>query len=164
MIKITELIVEERILLSEKITSKKRVLELLSESIAVSIPELTAGEIFDCLVNRERLGSTGLGHGVAIPHGRLKNVSGPIAAFLKLQEGVDYDAVDSQPVDLFCALLVPTESTDEHLQILALLAEMFSDIDLCTQLRAARTSTEIHALLKNWQPLNMGQSARRAHN
>ena len=164
MIKITELLTEERILLSENIASKKRVLELLSERVAVNVPELTAVEIFDCLVSRERLGSTGLGHGVAIPHGRLKKVSRPIAAFLKLQQGVDYDAVDSQPVDLFCALLVPEESTDEHLQILALFAEMFSDNELCTQVRAAKSSAEIHALLKNWLPLNLRQAARRAHN
>jgi len=164
MIKIAELLPEQRILVSSNVTSKKRVLELLSECVAVNLSELTTVEIFDCLVNRERLGSTGLGHGVAIPHGRLKNVSQPIAAFLKLQEGVDYDAIDSQAVDLFCALLVPAESTDEHLQILALLAEMFSDNELCTQIRAAKSNTEIHTLLMNWRPLDLRQTARRVHN
>jgi len=162
MMKITELLADGRILLSRDITSKKRVLELLSESVAASVPELTMTETFDCLIARERLGSTGLGHGVAIPHGRLKNVSQPIAAFLKLEEGIDYDAVDGQPVDLFCALLVPAESTDEHLQILALLAEMFSDHELCTQLRAAESSTEIYPLLMNWQRINLQQAATSA--
>jgi len=162
MIKITELFAEERILLSRDIASKKRVLELLSECVAVNLPDLTATEVFDCLVNRERLGSTGLGHGVAIPHGRLKSVSRPIGALLKLQEGVDYDAVDGQPVDLFCALLVPAQSTDEHLQILAMLAEMFSDHNLCTQLRAANSGKEIHTLLMNWQPISIQQAVTRA--
>jgi PTS system nitrogen regulatory IIA component len=163
MIKLTELLVEERILLSRNIASKKRVLELLSDSVAVNVPELTSAEIFDCLVNRERLGSTGLGHGVAIPHGRLQNVSRPIAALLKLEEGVDYDAIDGQPVDLFCALLVPVQSTDEHLQILALLAEMFSDTELCARLRAAKSSAEIYTLLMNWQSVDVQQTATRAH-
>lgn len=152
MMKITEFVTKDRILLSRGITSKKRVLELLSGCVATGLPGLTAAEIFDCFVNRERLGSTGLGHGAAIPHSRLKDVSRPVAAFLKLQEGVDYDAVDSEPVDLLCALLVPEKSTDEHLQILAMLAEMFSDQGLCTQLRAARSSAEIYSLLANWRP------------
>jgi nitrogen PTS system EIIA component len=164
MIKITELLVEKNILLSHDIASKKRVLELLSEKVADDVSHLTAKEIFDCLVNRERLGSTGLGQGVAIPHGRLKTVSRPVAVFLKLQKGVDYDAVDGQPVDLFCALLVPEQSTDEHLQILALLAEMFSDSKLCTRLRAAKSAMEMHTLLLNWQPDNLQQTATRAHN
>ena len=163
MIKITELLDEKHVLLSRNIASKKRVLELLSDSIAVNVSELTSAEIFDCLVNRERLGSTGLGHGVAIPHGRLQNIARPVAAFLKLEEGIDYDAIDGQPVDLFFALLVPAQSTDEHLQILAMLAEMFSDNELCARLRAAGTSTEIHTLLVNWQPVNAHQTATRAH-
>jgi len=152
MMKITEFVTKDRILLSRAITSKKRALELLSECVATAMPGFTAAGIFDCFVTRERLGSTGLGHGVAIPHSRLENVSRPVAAFLKLQEGVDYDAVDREPVDLLCALLVPEKSTDEHLQILAMLAEMFSDQGLCAQLRAATSSTQIYSLLANWVP------------
>ena len=163
MTKLSGLLVEERILLSQNIASKKRVLELLSESVADSVPQLMSAEIFDCLISREKLGSTGLGHGVAIPHGRLKNIDRPVAAFLKLDEGVDYDAIDGQPVDLFYALLVPVQSTDEHLQILAMLAEMFSDHDLCARLRAAKSRAELHTLLMNWQP-DIRQVASRAHN
>jgi PTS system nitrogen regulatory IIA component len=164
MIKLSDLLGKEHILVAGDISSKKRVLELLSESVAGKISELTAAEIFDSLVTRERLGSTGLGHGVAIPHARLKSVSRPIAAFLKLREGIDYDAIDGEPVDLFCALVVPDQSTDEHLKILALLAEMFSDHDLCTRLRAAESSSDIHTLLINWQPAEMPSAVKRAHN
>ena len=162
MTKLSDLLVEDRILLSQNVASKKRVLELLSESVANTVAQLTSAEIFDCLISRERLGSTGLGHGVAIPHGRLKNVSRPVAAFLKLEVGIDYDAIDGQPVDLFYALLVPEQSTDEHLQILAMMAEMFSDQEMCTRLRAAKSKTEVHALLMNWQP-DVRQVASRAH-
>ena len=162
MTKLSELLVEDRVLLSQNIASKKRVLELLSESISDTVPQITSAEIFDCLISRERLGSTGLGHGVAIPHGRLKNVSQPVAAFLKLEAGIDYDAIDGQTVDLFYALLVPEQSTEEHLHILAMLAEMFSDSELCARLRAAKSKTEIHTLLMNWQP-DVRQVASRAH-
>jgi len=162
MTKLSELLVEDRILLSRNVASKKRVLELLSESVADTVSQLTSAEIFDCLVGRERLGSTGLGHGVAIPHGRLKNVTRPVAAFLKLGTGIDYDAIDGQPVDLFYALLVPEQSTDEHLQILAMLAEMFSDNELCSRLRTAKSKTELHTLLMKWQP-DVRQVASRAH-
>jgi nitrogen PTS system EIIA component len=162
MTKLSELLDEDRILLSQNVASKKRVLELLSVSVADTVPQLTSAEIFNCLINRERLGSTGLGHGVAIPHGRLKNVDRPVAAFLKLEVGIDYDAIDGQPVDLFYALLVPEQSTDEHLQILAMLAEMFSDHELCARLRAAKSKTEINTLLMNWQP-DTRQVVSRAH-
>src|SRR3972149_167849 len=111
MMKITEFVTKDRILLSRSITSKKRALELLSECVATAMPGFTAAGEFDCFVTREQPGSTGVGHGGAIPHSRLENVSRPVAAFLKLQEGVDYDAVDREPVDLLCALLVPEKST-----------------------------------------------------
>lgn len=145
---IAEILKPERIAVSTEISSKKGVLEELARLIAMDTPDLTQTEVFDSLCARERLGSTGLGHGVAIPHGRLKGGKHTLGAFIQLKDGVDYDAVDQQPVDLLFALLVPEESTDEHLQILARLAEMFSDTDLVRKLRYASSSDRLYELLQ----------------
>lgn len=145
---IAEILTPARVALGAEVSSKKGVLEELANLIAADTPDLTQAEIFDSLCARERLGSTGLGHGVAIPHGRLKGGKQTLGAFMQLNEGIDYDAVDQQPVDLLFALLVPEESTDEHLQILARLAEMFSDTELVEQLRRANSSDNLYDLLK----------------
>jgi len=149
--KITDLISAKRIACDEVVNSKKRVLELLGELIVEEQIDLTAREVFDTLVGRERLGSTGLGHGVALPHGRLGQIQHAIGAFIKLKQGVDFDAIDRQPVDLIFALLVPEHFTDEHLKILAYLAEMFSDSAFCQQLRSAESNTMLFAHLSHWQ-------------
>ena len=94
---------------------------------------------------------TGLGHGVAIPHGRVKDSDKTLIALIKLDQGIDYDAVDNQPVDLLFALLVPEHSTDEHLQLLSQLAEMLSDRDLVKQLRAATNSHSLLNTINGWQ-------------
>jgi nitrogen PTS system EIIA component len=96
------------------------------------------------------LGSTGLGHGVAIPHGRMGGLEAPIGAFVSLESAIDFDALDRQPVDLLFALLVPQESTSEHLQLLAQLAQMFSDAGFSGQLRASRDGRELYQLLQHW--------------
>jgi nitrogen PTS system EIIA component len=148
---ISELLSRERIACEGQATSKKRVLERLSGLIAGSVPELTQTEVFESLIGRERLGSTGLGRGVAIPHGRVRGMTQPTGAFVKLAEGVDFDAVDGQPVELLFALMVPAEAVDEHLQILAQLAEMFSDHELCRQLREATSEDTLLELLMGWE-------------
>ena len=127
--------------------SKKDALDILAKTIAGSDKATSQIEVFDCLCARERLGSTGLGNGIAIPHGRLKNSKKTIAAFLRLEDGFDYDAVDKVSVDLIFALIVPEDSTDEHLQTLATLAGMFSDKKIISQLRKARSSAEIFSIL-----------------
>jgi PTS system nitrogen regulatory IIA component len=142
----------ERVACDAQAASKKRVLEQLSALIADGQAALTETEIFDSLIARERLGSTGLGHGVAIPHGRVKNSDKTIGAFIKLQQGIDFDAVDNRPVDLLFALLVPEESTDEHLQLLARLAEMFSDQAFVEQLRSANSTEQVYAMISGWTP------------
>lgn len=149
---ITDLITPQRITSHARAASKKRVLELLSELLAEAAPGPAAHEIFDSLVARERLGGTGMGHGFALPHGRLKSGRRPIGAFVQLAGGVDFDAVDKQPVDLLFALLVPEQCTEEHLQILAMLAQMFSDKGLRAALRAADSSAALYELLSQWQP------------
>ena len=108
--------------------------------------------VFDSLIGRERLGSTGLGHGVALPHGRVNQAEHAIGAFLKLDKGVDFDALDRQPVDLIFGLLVPDHYTDEHLKILAHLAEMFSDLTFCQRLRQADHDAALYQLFHTWKP------------
>ena len=144
---IAEIISPERVVIRQQASSKKRSLELVSGLIAAAQPSLLETEVFDCLIARERLGSTGVGHGVAIPHGRLKTVERPMAAFALLEKGVDFDAVDGQPVDMVCALVVPAESTEEHLQILASLAELFGNDRVRERLRAATTVADVYELL-----------------
>ena len=144
---ISEILTSERILCNVNLSSKKAVLETLSGLIAGTSSSLTGQEVFNSLLSRERLGGTGLGNGIALPHGRLKNGLSTIAAFIKLKQGVDYDAVDHQPVDLIFALLVPEHSTEEHLQVLAQLAEMFNKPEFLTRLRGEESNEAIYSLL-----------------
>lgn len=148
---VSELLEIERISCNNHAASKKRVLEQLSALLASNQRDLSETQVFDSLLSRERLGSTGLGHGVAIPHGRVKNSDKTLVALLKLERGIDFDAIDDQPVDLLFALLVPEHSTDEHLQLLSQLAEMFSDPDLVKQLRAADDSRTLLNTIHEWQ-------------
>lgn len=127
--------------------SKKSALEKVSDLLCEANDSLSNEEVFNQLLQRERLGSTGLGHGIAIPHSRMENNEQTLAAFVQITNGVDYDAPDSEPVDLFFSLLVPEESTEEHLQILAKLAEKFSDESLVKRLRKARDKETIYKLL-----------------
>lgn len=115
-------------------TSKKRVFEKISGALS-SYGAFEAEEVFTALLNRERLGSTGIGDGVAIPHCRLPGNKSAFAILLTLKEPVDFDAIDKRPVDLICCLLVPEEATTEHLQILAKLAEVFSQAEIRESLR-----------------------------
>lgn len=124
-------------------TSKKRVLETLASYIAEDIPTLNADELFSSLIARERLGSTGIGHGIAIPHCRIANCTGTLAALMTLKEPVDFDAIDSAPVDIIFALLVPEEANDEHLKVLAGLAERMSQPEYRERLRRAGNNQEL---------------------
>jgi PTS system nitrogen regulatory IIA component len=124
---ISQILTADRIRLKDTTSSKKRALEILSEMLAQGASETSPASIFEALNRRERLGSTGLGRGVAIPHGRIAGAPQAIGAVLRLKQGIDYDAPDRQPVDIMFALLVPEQSTDEHLELLSQLAAMFSD-------------------------------------
>ncbi len=147
---LADLISPERVACGIKASSKKRVLEQLSDLIVRGEPGLSQTEVFESLVSRERLGSTGLGKGVAIPHGRLKTGGHTVVAFIRLDQGVDYDAPDGEPVDLLCAMIVPPESTDEHLQILATLSELFGDTQFRERLRSAADTEALFTLLTEW--------------
>jgi nitrogen PTS system EIIA component len=138
-----------------QVGSKKRALEVLSELLARGEPQLTSAEIFDSLIARERLGATGLGKGVALPHGRLRGAGALMAAFLRVKGNVAFDAADKQPVDLLFALMVPEDSqasNEEYLRVLAHLAEMFSDEQLRMRLRTATSREELFELITHWEP------------
>ncbi len=147
----SDIITPDRIATQVLVASKKRALETLSELFVTYSPNtLDAHDIFNSLIARERLGTTAIDHGVAIPHGRLKNSTETIGSFIQLVNGIDCDAFDRQSVNLMFALLVPEDSTEEHLQLLARLAEMFGDSDLCEKLRTAVDSQSLYDFLIDW--------------
>lgn len=116
-------------------SSKKRVMEAIAEQIQKREETLNDVQIFNNLVSRERLGSTGIGQGIAIPHCRLDGLDHVVGVLMTLAEGVNFDAIDNQPVDLVFALVVPKEATSEHLELLSQIAEKFNDRAFCDQLR-----------------------------
>ena len=137
----------ERTLFAVPGGSKKRVLEFFSTFIAQNTPSLDSQEVFSRLIGRERLGSTGIGNGVAIPHARNPHCKAPVAGFIKLQEPIDFDAVDGEPVDLLFVLLVPEEADDSHLALLAQVAGIMNDADTRNRLRHSASQRELHETL-----------------
>lgn len=148
---LSEIINVNRIKNEVDVKSKKRALEELSQLISQDQTQLDASDIFDSLIARERLGATGVGYGIAIPHGRIKNCEKITGALIQLNEGIDFNTSDNQPVDILFALIVPEESTNEHLQVLALLASMFKDEDFRKKLRASTSTDNTYQLLTTWQ-------------
>ena len=153
---VAKLLPPANVVLDLHVSSKKRLFEqigLLFENnhgIARSV-------VFDSLFARERLGSTGLGQAVAIPHGRIKGLKEALGAFIRLDQPVAFDAPDAKPVQLVFALLVPEQATEKHLQILSELAQMFSDKALRESLAAAPDSGQLHQTIIGWQPDVAGQ-------
>lgn len=133
------------------VTSKKRLLEEASQLLARGY-DAPAADIFDSLLAREKLGSTALGYGIAIPHGRIKGLKEAACAFLRLKAPVDYDAPDGMPVDLVFVLLAPHSAADAHLQLLADLAQMFSSREMRERLRKAPDAAGLYALIGAWTP------------
>ena len=149
--KLDQLISESSVICDAEINSKKKALEQLAELLAMETSDKDAFEIFQHLTEREKLGSTGLGHGVALPHARTDKCDRAIGAFIKLNQGIDFDSPDNEPTDLLFALMVPEEHTSEHLEILAGLASRFSDATLCHSLRSATTAKELYNRLTSWE-------------
>jgi len=137
-------------------SSKKRLFEqagLLFENL----DGIARSLVYDSLFAREKLGSTGLGQGVAIPHGRIKGLKDALGAFVRLAQPVPFDAPDASPVNLVFVLLVPEEATEKHLQILSELAQMFSDKALREAMGHAPDASALHGLIAAWQPDAAGQ-------
>ncbi|RFC32519.1 MAG: PTS IIA-like nitrogen-regulatory protein PtsN [Candidatus Nitrotoga sp. SPKER] len=139
----------ENVILDADSTSKKRVFERVGV-LFENTQKIARSQVFDSLFAREKLGSTGLGHSVAIPHGRIKGLRDAIAAFVKTQALIPFDAPDSQPVNLIFVLLVPERATDLHLQLLGELAQMFSDKTFREQIRDSNDVGVIHQLFTHW--------------
>ena len=142
--KLAELISQDSVICNADVSSKKRALEFLAELLAKESATGDAFDIFQHLTEREKLGSTSLGHGVAIPHARTSGSDKAIGAFIKLEHGIDFDSPDNKPTDLLFALIVPEHYTDEHLEILSSLASCFSDEALCHNLRSSDTSKVLY--------------------
>ena len=148
---IAKLLPESNVIIDLDVSSKKRVFEqagLLFENNN----SVARSQVFDSLFAREKLGSTGLGQGIAIPHGRIKGLKEAVGAFVRTQQPIPFDAPDSQNVSLIFVLLVPDRATDQHLQILSELAQMFSDKAFREKLLAAPSAAELHRLVTQWQP------------
>ncbi len=125
-------------------SSKKRVLETAAQLICQDLPGFDANMLFGNLVARERLGSTGLGQGIAIPHCRLKDLDRVVGSLITLEQPIDFESIDDRPVDILFVLIVPDEATQEHLNTLAALAELFNQSEFCVQLRAARDAGQLY--------------------
>ncbi len=128
-------------------SSKKRLLEKLSALLHEDEPELNAQAAFHALIERERLGSTGIGEGVALPHGRLKGLTRAVGAFATLENEMDYDSIDHKPINMVFALLVPENANEEHLRILSGLAGLFRNELFRQELLQARSPEELYSRL-----------------
>jgi PTS system nitrogen regulatory IIA component len=153
---IAPLLPGSNVMLDVDVSSKKRVFEQVGLRFENN-HQLARSQVFDSLFAREKLGSTGLGQGVAIPHGRIKGLKEALGALVRMKQPIPFDAPDGQPVGLIFVLLVPDRATDVHLQILSELAQMFSDKAFRERLLAAPSAPELHQLITQWQPHASGQ-------
>lgn len=127
--------------------SKKRIFEVISEIAVKGNPQLNINDVLASMLAREKMGSTGIGNGIAIPHGRIEGIQDIVAIIVTSEEPIQFDAIDDKPVDIFFALLVPSEQTQEHLQTLSSIAQKLSDKNIVKALRNAATRDEIISAL-----------------
>lgn len=146
---ISKILSPENILLDAESTSKKRVFERVGMLFENQM-QIARSQVFDSLFAREKLGSTGLGQGVAIPHGRIPKLREATAAMVRTTHPIPFDSPDGQPVTLIFVLLVPELATDLHLQLLGQLAEMFSDEDFRKKLLGCEEAASMHQLFCDW--------------
>lgn len=139
----------ERTLNAVPATSKKKALELIAKTLSANIPQLNEDALFEHLVQREKLGSTAIGHGCALPHCRADSAENVYGCFLKLVTPIDFDAPDKEPVDLIFSIVVPSEATEMHLNILAYIADLFHNESFRNRLRKAKSNDELYQLLTN---------------
>jgi len=145
---ICDLLSPETVVYTIRATSKKQVLQELA-SLAANASGQNQRAIFDVLLERERLGTTGIGHGVAIPHGKLPGLDRLYGVFAKLEKPVDFEAIDNQEIDLVFLLIAPEKAGADHLQALSRISRMFRDFEMCKKLRAANNHKTLHKLLLN---------------
>ena len=146
--KLKPLLSPTRIALQVSLSSKKKSLQAVSELFAKDIPSISKDLVFDALTDREKLGTTGLGDGIAIPHCRYADCCEPLCAIITLTDGgVSFDASDGKNVDLLWALIVPTDANDDHLQTLALMAEKLTQFEICQAIRQAQDPAKLYQFL-----------------
>jgi len=150
---LADLLQQDAIIPSLKVNSKKQLLQELAAK-AAKLTGVTEREIFDVIVQRERLGSTGVGHGIAIPHGKLTSISQIVGLFARLDAPVDFEALDDEPVDLVFLLLAPEGAGADHLKALSRIARVLRDQDLVSKLRATDSASAIYAFLNEEQASN----------
>jgi PTS system nitrogen regulatory IIA component len=146
--KISALLSPTSIFLDVEVTSKKKLLELIANIVA-GRTQLSESAIFGNLLNRERLGSTALGRGFAVPHARVENLDDTLACFFRLKEAVNFEAPDDVPVDLVFTIVIPEQATEEHLIILSSLARVFSNDEVCEAIRVAGSKDEIAQIIQS---------------
>jgi len=151
MIRLETILTPGRSLVNVPGGSKKRALEQIANLIGKEVPELDTQTVFESLIAREKLGSTGFGNGIAIPHCRLKGCEKPVSALLHLDAPIDFDAIDGAPVDLLFLLLVPEAATDAHLELLRQIASMLDRKDVRDKLRAATDSQSLYQVVLDVQ-------------
>jgi len=153
---IAKLLPQANVVLDLDVASKKRVFEQVG-LLFENNHQIARSQVFDSLFAREKLGSTGLGQGIAIPHGRIKGLKDAVGSIVRLHQPIPFDAPDGKPVGLVFVLLVPEKATDLHLQILSELAQMFSDRALRERILAAASAEEAHRLISEWEPHGASQ-------
>jgi PTS system nitrogen regulatory IIA component len=132
------------VLYKQQSNSKKRVLENIASHLCDHNPVLDPGNVFSALIARERLGSTGIGQGIAIPHCRIEGCTKTLGVLVTLETPVDFDAIDNEPVDIIFVLVVPADNNQEHLKTLAALAEIFSNKERLTKIRESKNADELY--------------------
>ncbi|WP_213879164.1 PTS IIA-like nitrogen regulatory protein PtsN [Pseudomonas sp. dw_358] len=151
MIRLENILTPGRSLVNVPGDSKRHVLEQIAQLIGREVPELDKDKVFEALLAREKLGSTGFGNGIAIPHCRLTGCMSPISALLHLAHPVDFDAIDGAPVDLLFLLLVPEAATDAHLELLRQIASMLDRKDVRDSLRSASSNEALYQVVLDVQ-------------
>jgi PTS system nitrogen regulatory IIA component len=147
MIRLENILTPGRSLVNVPGGSKKKALEQIANLIAREVPDLEMQDVFEALVAREKLGSTGFGNGIAIPHCRLKDCKSPISALMHLDAPIDFDAIDGAPVDLLFVLLVPQAATDAHLELLRQIASMLDRKEVREKLRSAQSNEALYKVV-----------------
>ena len=151
MVAIQHLLDPDNVLLDLDVTSKKRLFEQIG-ILFENRHQVSRSQVFDALFNREKLGSTGLGHGFALPHGRMKGLRDTLCAFIRILGDIPFDSPDGQNVNMAFALLVPEHANEHHLHLLSEIAEMFSDPDLRQALAKAPDPAQAWQVIHQWTP------------
>jgi PTS system nitrogen regulatory IIA component len=151
MIRLESILTPGRSLVNVPGGSKKKALEQIANLIHKEVPDLEMQDVFEALIAREKLGSTGFGNGIAIPHCRLKGCTSPISALMHLDAPIDFDAIDGAPVDLLFVLLVPQAATDAHLKLLRQIASMLDRKEVREKLRSAPSNEALYQVVLDEQ-------------